>query len=90
MDASNSIFLSDNCLFFEPYINTVSAGRKSLSLFEIQATRESELYKDSDAYFNIVWESSCSYNVYNKNLKFYKERLKEYLDGEKPSKHKSQ
>lgn len=90
MDASNSIFLSDNCLFFEPYINTVSAGRKSLSLFEIQATRESELYKDSDAYFNIVWESSCSYNVYNKNLKFYKERLKGYLDGEKPSKRKSQ
>ena len=87
MDASNSIFLSDDCLFFEPYINTISAGRKSLSLFEVQADRGSELYKDSDSYFKIVWDSSCTYAAYNKNERFYKERLKGYLDGEKPSKY---
>ena len=87
LDASNSIFLSDDCLFFEPYINTISAGRKSLSLFEVQADRGSELYKDSDSYFKIVWDSSCTYAAYNKNERFYKERLKGYLDGEKPSKY---
>lgn len=69
-DASNSLFLSDKYLFFEPYLNTVRAGEKSLSLFEMQVSKSSELYKDSDDYFKSVWESSYSYDFFQR-IKIY-------------------
>lgn len=87
-DASNSIFLSEDYIFFEPYLNTIRAGQKALSLFEIQADNTSELYKDSEKYFENMWKSSYSYCQFSKNQDLHKNRLKGFLDGERESKRK--
>lgn len=87
-DASNSIFLSDKFIFFEPYLNTIRAGQKALSLFEIYADYTSELYKDSEKYFENIWKTSCSYSKFSENQELYKNRLKGFLDGEREAKRK--
>lgn len=79
-DMTNSILLSDKYLFFEPSLNIMKFGHKTLPLFEIRANSQSELYKDCKNYFNAIWATSISFNTYKKKEAYYKQRLRSYWD----------
>lgn len=80
MDLSNSIFISDEELFFEPYLNSLPVGRPKPPLYEIRANQESILYKDAVRDFEDLWSSSYSYEVFLKYESNYRARLHEFLD----------
>lgn len=79
-DLSNSILLTDNYLMIEPYYNTIEATKKDISVFEIQIDKNSDLYKNTSEYFNVLWNSGYTYNQFKQKEKLFEERLKEYLD----------
>lgn len=69
-DMSTSILITDRMVFFEPYLNSIEVGKKSLSVFEIISNKEADLYKDSKKDFDELWGSSyrCS-KEYSKMIK---------------------
>lgn len=77
---SNSILLTDNYMFLEPYYNTIESDKKTISMFEMQMEKDSDLYKDTNAYFDILWQSGYAYNYFKKNEKKFEERLRESLE----------
>jgi len=82
MDLSNSILLSDNELFFEPYLNSISVGHKNIPLYEIRATKKAVLYIDAERDFEDMWKSGCGYDKFQKTKADYRTRIREYLDCE--------
>ena len=80
MDLSNSILLSDEELFFEPYLNSIKVGHKKIPLYEIRANKKATLYKDAERDFKDVWESGCSYYRFEKAGIDYRARLRDYFD----------
>lgn len=82
MDLSNSILLSDEELFFEPYLNSIRVGHKKLPLYEIRTNKKAALYKDAERDFEDVWKSGCSYDEFQKAKTDYRARLRDYFDRE--------
>lgn len=82
MDLSNSILLSDNELFFEPYLNNISVGHKNIPLYEIRAAKMAMLYTDSERDFEDMWKIGCGYDTFMKNKASYRTRIREYLERE--------
>lgn len=78
-DLSNSILLTDQHLFFEPFVNTPEADKRYISVFEVQVPASSTLYKDTSIYFEKLWKTGYSYRTYKKNEEFFKKRLKNYF-----------
>lgn len=79
LDLSNSILLTDQHLFFEPFVNTPDADKREIPLFEVQVPVSSTLYKNVSTHFGKLWATGYSYKMYEKNEEFFKERLKNYL-----------
>lgn len=79
-DLSNSVLITDNYLLLEPYYNTIEAAKKSISVFEVQIDKNSDLYKDTNSYFDVLWNSGYTYRKFKQNEKKFEERLKEYLE----------
>lgn len=80
MDLSNSILLSDNELFFEPYLNSISVGQKNIPLYELRASKNADLYKDAERDFEDMWKSGCRFVDFKKLETEYRKRICEYLD----------
>lgn len=78
-DLSNSILLTDNYLFFEPYFGILEMDTKDISVFEVQVSRNSTLYTDTATYFNKLWATSDSYAQYIKKEKTFEEQLRNYF-----------
>lgn len=79
MDLSNSILLTDDELFFEPYLNNINIGQRNIPLFELRASKSAELYKDAERDFNDLWSSSCKYSDFKSQTNAFRERLRQYL-----------
>lgn len=79
-DLSNSILLTDQHLFFEPFFNTPEMDKRDISIFEVQLPVESTLYKDTSVYFEDLWKASYTYNFYKKNEATFKKRLQIYFE----------
>lgn len=78
-DLSNSILLTDNYLFFEPYFGILEMDTKDISVFEVQVSKNSTLYNDTLTYFNKLWTTSDTYNQYVKKEKTFEEQLRNYF-----------
>ena len=74
------MLITDNYLLLEPYYNTIEAAKKSISVFEVQIDKNSDLYKDTNSYFDVLWNSGYTYRKFKQNEKKFEERLKEYLE----------
>ena len=79
-DLSNSILLTENYLFFEPYFGILEMDNKDISVFEVQFSKQSTVYKDTDTYFNKLWETSYTFTYYEKNRLLFETRLKNQLE----------
>ena len=79
-DLSNSILLTDQHLFFEPFVNAPEADKRYISVFEVQVPADSTLYEDTSIYFEKLWKTGCPYRKYVRDEEFFKERLKKYFD----------
>jgi len=75
LDLSNSILFTDDFLFLEPYIHTLKSKTRSLSLFEVQIPKGSEIYKDTSDYFASRLRLSEAFGAFKKNEDAYKETL---------------
>lgn len=80
MDLANSILLTDNEIYFEPYFNSIGVGTRNIPLYEIRATSASTLYQDAVTDFEDLWETSCSFTKFLNNETFYREKLCNYLE----------
>lgn len=78
-DLSNSVLLTDRYLMMEPYFNTAEAVRKDISLFEIQIDSNTDIYKSTNNYFDVLWNSGYTYDYFKKNERLFVERLRDYL-----------
>lgn len=78
-DLSDSIFLSDGYLLFEPYFNTAELEKRDISLFEVQISKDSDLYKETSIFFDMQWKSSYTFDEFMKNEQKFKDRLELYL-----------
>lgn len=83
-DMSNSILLTDQFIFYEPYYSVLEKDKRGIATFELQATADSMLYQDTSAYFEKLWSSSYKYRYFEKNKNFFKERLRAYLEQARP------
>lgn len=79
-DLSDSIFLSDNYLMLEPYFNTAEFEKKAISLFEVQLTKDSDLYKETSEFFETQWKAGYRYKYFIDNEQQFKKRLELYLE----------
>lgn len=80
-DLASSILLFDNRVFFEPYLNSIRVGMRHLSMFEVMASSESDIYTLSENDFESKWTyASVPYEEYVQNTEKYKERLRKYLE----------
>lgn len=79
MDLSNSILLSDKCLYFEPSDTIIYIGKKSLPLFEIEFNNTSEQYRSCENVFEFMWGQGCDYDEYIEKEPLFIERLKRLI-----------
>lgn len=79
-DLSNSILLTDNFLFWEPYFGIVEYDKKNLSVFEIQINNTNPLYSESIKYFDRLWKTSILFNYFEKNQRLLENNLSQFLN----------
>ena len=79
-DLSNSILLTDNYLFFEPYFGILELDTKDISVFEVQIPRNTILYADTVTYFNRLWSASDTYNQYIGKEASFEDQLRNYFE----------
>jgi hypothetical protein len=80
LESESSIFITENCCFFEPYLNSMTNVHKNLPIFEVVVNRPNPIYQYIDNYFDAIWKTSYKYSAFSMNEEQYKKQLMNYFN----------
>lgn len=80
-DLSNSVLITDDYIFYEPYFGIIELDTKAISVFEVASENNIDLYQDAKKYFSTIWKTSYTYSNYNKQKHIFEEKVKTYFEG---------
>jgi hypothetical protein len=78
LDSEASIFLTETCCFYEPYLNSTTVSRPTLPLFEVVIKNDDPIYDYISKYFDSIWETAYRFSSYDENR--FKELMKLYYN----------